>query len=67
MVIKDEGIIDEPIYLNNERKFSKFIYLTYDSKLKHYNVIISMKVFKKKIIYCDYCKSGYDHRNKHNC
>lgn len=42
MVIDANGIFNEPLYLNKNQKFDKYIYLTYENN--HFNVITSMKV-----------------------
>jgi hypothetical protein len=42
MVIDSNGIFNDPLYLNKNQKFDKYIYLTYENN--HFNVITSMKV-----------------------
>ena len=55
----------EPLYLNKDKKFNKFIYLGLQDN--HYFVITSMAAFLKKHFYCDYCKKGFNQLGRHKC
>jgi hypothetical protein len=57
----------EPIYVNFNKKFEKYIYIVYDNVTKHYSVIKSMTGFLKRNYYCHKCKVGYDHKCRHSC
>ena len=55
----------ETIYLNSDKKSSKFIYLLYNEN--HFDVILSMKSFYKRSYWCDYCKKAYNNATTHRC
>lgn len=66
MVIdKQYTITEEPIYLNKNKKFSKFIYLLYNEN--HFNVIVSMTAYLNKKFFCDKCKISFYHIGNHVC
>ena len=55
----------ETLYLNSDKKASKFIYLLYNNN--HYDCILSMKSFFRRSYWCDYCKKGYNNVTDHRC
>ena len=69
MLINGNGKSNEPLYLNNSRPFSKFLYIVLHDE--HYYAVTSMKIFMGTHYYCDYCKHGYktigDHTCKYTC
>ena len=44
MILDKEGVIREPLYLNNNHEFTKYIYIAYNKN--HFSVITSMRVLK---------------------
>ena len=66
MVINGNGKINkEPIYLNRNREFNKYLYLCLYRN--HYFVVTSMRVFLNVDYYCDKCKIGFNEVGKHTC
>ena len=66
MLIDGAGVINqEPLYLNKNSNFSKYIYIQY--KNNHFNTITSMKALKNSSYYCDICKVPYTNLGKHKC
>ena len=65
MIIDNETHETKTIYLNKEKSFTKFIYISYTNQ--HFNVILSMKSFLKKSYFCDFCKIGYTRIGNHVC
>ena len=57
----------EPIYLNKSRNFSKFIYIIYEEKKRHFSVVRSMTGFLNKAYFCHFCKIGYNNDRDHKC
>ncbi len=55
-----------PIYLNNDKKFDKHLYVILDNK-RHYSAVISMKAYLEKSYYCHFCKTGYNNLTDHRC
>ena len=65
MVIDGNGFNKEPIYLNKEREFSKFLYLALHEG--HYYAITSIKVFYGHDYFCHVCKVAYSRLGSHQC
>ena len=65
MVIDGNGFNKEPIYLNKDRQFSKYLYLALHDG--HYYAITSIKVFFGHDYYCDVCKIPYSRLGSHQC
>lgn len=55
----------DTIYLNSEKRSSKFIYLLHHDN--HFDTILSMKAFYNKAYWCDFCKKGYNNAMNHKC
>lgn len=53
------------IYLNEDIKFEKFIYVLHHQH--HYYLIKSMKSYTNRSYYCHYCKIGYNTKSAHHC
>ena len=57
-------LLNKIIYLNNQDKFNKYIYLLHVGD--HFNVIESMGSYLFKSFYCDLRKKGFDHTEEYN-
>ena len=65
MVIDGNGFNKEPIYLNKQREFKKFLFLAlHDS---HFYAITSIKVFFGHDYFCHACKVAYSKLGSHQC
>ena len=53
------------IYLNEEKKYSKFIYILYFEN--HYSAITSIKAYFKQAYFCNYCMVKYSGKSDHLC
>jgi len=65
MIIDEEGVAKDPLYLNKNHNFKKFIYISFNQN--HFNVITSMRSFTRSNYYCDVCKKGYHILANHTC
>jgi hypothetical protein len=65
MILDKEGVIREPLYLNNNHEFTKYIYISYNKN--HFSVITSMRALTRMDFYCDLCKKGFHRSDTHHC